>query len=112
MFFSLPHQSILSYVTILLAILILTLLVLCLYTIEYAYMYAFDGIFNMYKKQAKCCQYWPNGVGESLSVGRLTVTLTKQEQFAEYVRRSMSVCTPVSKLIINIAWCKEAAPFT
>ena len=41
--------------------------------------------------QVKCIQYWPDGVGQSQTYGPLSVCLTEEFEFADYVVRTIEL---------------------
>ena len=41
--------------------------------------------------QVKCVQYWPDVVGQSQTYGPLSVCLTEELEFADYVMRTIEL---------------------
>ena len=47
--------------------------------------------------QVKCVQYWPDAVGRSQTYGPFSICLTEEQEFADYVVRTieLKVCTTI-----------------
>ena len=41
--------------------------------------------------QVKCVQYWPDAIGQSQTFGPLSVSLTEELEFADYVVRTIEL---------------------
>ena len=41
--------------------------------------------------QVKCVQYWPDAVGRSQTYGPFSICLTEEQQFADYVVRTIEI---------------------
>ncbi len=80
-----------------------------------------DNIF--FSLQEVCHRYWPQGKGTSENYGKLTVTVTDQRAFSDYVMRKLEIVenqtrmsvTPTSFSITQfqyLRWQEDTGPNT
>ena len=81
-----------------------------------------DEYFGLITKEASHC-YWPQGKGSSETYGKLTVTLTDQKAFSEYVMSELEISEFQPRMSVMrtgfsvtqfqyLRWPEESAPNT
>ena len=55
--------------------------------------------------QVKCVQYWPDAVGRSQTYGPFSICLTEEQEFADYVVRTieLKVCSYPKLFFVMVA---------